>query len=598
MRGQAIASGRGHAGAPPVWASRSLRRALFWAGLAVLVGVLYANTLNGPFVFDDVTNIQRNVHIRLTTLSVDGLFRAAFRSRQTNRPVANVSFALNYYVHQYQVRGYHVVNILIHLTTGLLLALFVYTTLTVPALRSSYATPGWIAGGTALLWLVHPLHTESVAYITQRMNSMAAMFYMASLVLYVRARLTAHRRTQWVLGAGSVLTGLLALGTKEIAATLPVVLGLYEWYFFQGLSLHWLKRRGCYIAGGLAVCGLVLAWVYQHGEPLARLLAMYAARDFTLRERVLTEWRVVFLYLRLLLFPHPSQLTLEHDFVLSRSLLDPPTTLLALVALVGLVGLACYLAPKDRLLSFCLVWFLLHLVIESSVIGLELIFEYRTYLPSMLLSVLVVTLVSRHVPLAWLRVAMLGLVVLVFSVWTYDRNRVWASEETLWRDCVAKAPHKARPHNNLGVLLAQQGKLAEATAHLTTVLRLQPTFVTAHNNLGLLLAQQGKLAEATAHYAEALRLRPDYEAAHNNLGNALAQQGKLAEAITHYAKALQIQPAYAEAHYNLGLLFAQQGQRAEAIAALEAALRYRPDWPQAANILARLLATQEPPIAP
>jgi Tfp pilus assembly protein PilF len=213
----------------------------------------------------------------------------------------------------------------------------------------------------------------------------------------------------------------------------------------------------------------------------------------------------------------------------------------------------------------------------------------------MLLSVLVVTLVSRHVPLVWLRVAMLGLVVLVWSVWTYDRNRVWASEEMLWRDCAAKAPYKARPHNNLGVLLARQGKLAEATVHFTTVLRLQPTFVTAHNNLGLLLAQQGKLAEATAHYVEALRLRPNYEAAHNNLGNALAQQGKLAEAITHYTKALQLQPAYAEAHYNLGLLLAQQGQRAEAIAALEAALRYRPDWPQAANSLAWLLATQEHP---
>src|SRR5262245_21271333 len=134
----------------PSGASGSLGRTLLWASLVVLVGGVYANTLDAPFVFDDLSNIQNNIHVRLSTLSVDGLFKAAFYSPVMNRPVANVSFALNYYLHGYQVWGYHAVNVLIHLTTGLLLALCVYTTLTMPALRAHYPTPGWTAGVTAL----------------------------------------------------------------------------------------------------------------------------------------------------------------------------------------------------------------------------------------------------------------------------------------------------------------------------------------------------------------------------------------------------------------------------------------------------------------
>jgi len=556
--------------------------------------VLYVHTLNGPFVFDDVRNIQKNVYVHLTHLSVDSLLKAAFRSPERNRPVANVSFALNYYVHQYQVWGYHVVNILIHLTTGLLLWLFVSTTLRMPVLRARYTNPEWIAGFTVLLWLVHPSHTQSVTYITQRMNSLGALFYLGSLVLYVRARLTPHRGPRWFLGAGCVLTGLLAFGTKEITATLPAVIWLYEWYFFQDLSRRWLKRWGLPLAGGFVVCGIVLAQVYAHGHPLARILAMYQGSDFSMWERIMSEFRAVFFYVRQWFFPHPSQLTLDHDFVVSRSLLAPPTTLLAMVGFVGLVGLAWALAQKERVLSFCLFWFVLHLLIESSVIGIELVYDYRLYVPSMLLSLLVVILVSRAVQVSWLRVAVLGLVVLMWSIWTYDTNRVWASEETLWRDCVAKAPYKARPYYGLGNALLKEGQLAEAIVPLTTALRLNPTYVHAHNNLGVIYTKQGRLPEALAHYTESLRLKPTAEG-HVNVGNTLVQLGKLTEAEAHYTEALRLQPTATDVYNNLGVLLARQGQRAKAITTLETALRYRPDSSQAANTLAWLLATQEHP---
>ena len=143
--------------------------------------------------------------------------KAAFESPVPSRPVANISFALNYYFHQYDLMGYHVINILIHIATGIILYFFVKATLTLPLLRSAYEQYRWIPFLTAFIWLVHPMQTQSVSYIVQRMNSMAAMFYVLSLLLYVKARLAASKGTRWGLFGGCIVCGILALGSKEIA---------------------------------------------------------------------------------------------------------------------------------------------------------------------------------------------------------------------------------------------------------------------------------------------------------------------------------------------------------------------------------------------
>src|SRR5262249_6406583 len=161
--------------------------------------------------------IQSNTAIRLTELTTAGIIKSAFGSYISTRPVVYTTFALNYYFHQYNLRGYHVVNIFVHIMNGIFLYLFVRTTLRLSALHFKDTTPEWIAGFTALIWLVHPLHTQSVTYIVQRMNSLAAMFYILSILLYAKARLTAAPKRRWLLFAGCTLAGLLALGCKEIA---------------------------------------------------------------------------------------------------------------------------------------------------------------------------------------------------------------------------------------------------------------------------------------------------------------------------------------------------------------------------------------------
>jgi hypothetical protein len=144
----------------------------------------------------------------------------------------------------------------------------------------------------------------------------------------------------------------------------------------------------------------IVALMYLGTHPVEKILSGYKARDFTPAQRVLTQFRVVIFYITLLIFPHPSRLNLDHDFPISNSLIDPVTTILSIGVIVGLMGLAIYKGKKERLLSFCILWFLANLVIESSVIGLEIIFEHRMYLPFMLLSLMAVTLAYRYIKLS------------------------------------------------------------------------------------------------------------------------------------------------------------------------------------------------------
>jgi tetratricopeptide (TPR) repeat protein len=590
--------------------------------LAVAVIFIYAGTLSGPFIFDDRNNIKENPYIRISRITVKNLAAAAFDSPSDHRPVANISFALNYYIHGYNVVGFHAVNILIHIVTGILLYFFVLTTLRTPALGSRYTHAKWISFFTAAIWLVHPLQTQSVSYIVQRMNSLAAMFYILSLLCYAQLRVNPQRRSKWGLLAGCILAGILAVGTKENAAALPFFLFLYEWYFFRNLSWRWLKDHLALTAGLLALTA-VITLLFLGAHPLEKIWAGYAVRAFTPGQRLLTEMRVVIFYIGLFFWPHPTRLNLDHDFELSYSLMDPATTLMAMLAIAAMLAVAVGTAKNQRLISFGILWFLGNLLIESSIFGLEIIFEHRMYLPSMMVSLTLVLLIYRWAKPVWLKPLIVCTVALVAAAWTYERNAVWLNRISIWEDCVKKSPHKARPHNNLGVALADEGRYSEAIAQYHQALQINSHYPNAYANLGFALAKQGKVEESIVQLLKALQLKPkDYETlsnlgvallmqnrpdeaieylseavalnphfaqAQNNLGVALNRSGRPQEAIDHFAVALQLDPDYAEAYNNLGVALASQGRFDEAIEQFSAALKIVPGYANARNNLEKSL---------
>jgi tetratricopeptide (TPR) repeat protein len=587
----------------------------------VILGLLiYSNTTSVPFYLDDLPNIAQHPHIRLTKLDLRHITDVGLR-KYASRPVAHMSFALNYYFNKNNVAGYHIVNIVIHILTGIFFYFFLRLTLSISSVRSRHEPYESIALFAALVWLVHPVHTQSVTYVVQRMNSMAAMFYVMSFFFYVKGRLAKGNQKGWLWFSACAVAGILAVGSKEIAVTLPFLVLLYEWYFFQDFSTAWLKRRLPYVIGALIIFG-VLVFLYLGRNPLEVVLSGYRHWDFTLKERVLTEFRVVIFYMSLLVFPSPSRLSLDHDFALSHTLIDPTTTLLSMVAIVGLIGLAICVTRKDPLISFGCLWFFANLVIESSIIALDLVFEHRTYLPSMFFILIVVVLAYRYIQEKRVVVGVLSAVIFLFCLWTYERNGVWKDPVTFWRDSADQSGNKGRSLINLGLALAREGKLDEAIFYYTEALQMDPDNAPAHNNLGVALARKGKFDDAIFHYSEALRIRPrypearinlgnalagqdkldeaiaqyskalGYEEAHYNLGLALARQGNLGQAIIHYSKALQMSPDYAEAHYHLGLALARQGKLDQAIVHYSKALQMRPDYAKAHNSLGLALAGQ------
>jgi tetratricopeptide (TPR) repeat protein len=249
-------------------------------------------------------------------------------------------------------------------------------------------------------------------------------------------------------------------------------------------------------------------------------------------------------------------MTLEHDFILSHSFISPPATLFSLLTLMGITIAALFLAKRERIFSFCLLWFLGNLLIESSFIPLEIIFEHRTYLPSMLLITLIILAVQRVFTNELHKALLLVVVIILLSNWTYARNSIWKNKISLGADIAAKAPNKPRAQMNFGILLSGEGRFDEAMVYLNRAVQLDPDYDIGYYSLGDALLKQKKYIQASESYAKALQIKPENALARFNLishqvyyfmGNSLYQLGRYPEAIDAYRKASQEKPGYKEA---------------------------------------------------
>jgi len=563
--------------------------------LASITFLIYSNTLKYPFFFDDTSYITEDEAIRMESLSWEAIKTAALKGRPRNRLIPNISFALNHLISRYHVLSYHLTNIAIHIATGLILFFLLRLTLVrFERLGGSrrWTESSWIAAFAALLWLVHPVNTQAATYIVQRMTSLAAFFYTLSLFLYVCARGRWQDNGKITPAAGfsifgCILAGICAVISKQNAAMLPIIIVLYEWFFFQNLSVSLSKKHLVWLIGALFVFSAI-ALLYLGGDPLERILSPYAARrDFTLFERVITEWRVVIYYLTLLFYPHPARLMLDHDYPLSVSMLQPETSIFALFALFSLIGLAMYIARRQRFMAFCLIWFLLNLVIESSIIGIEIIYEHRTYLPFMLLIAAGVYLALRHSRYLKTDLAVTCLIILLFSIWSHQRSTCWESGIRFWTDNVRKAPNDFRPHANLGEAFHNTDQIDRAIDQYRSTLALKPGHSGTLNNLATALIQQGRYEKALEHLRRILKHTPNAEA-HVNAGAALAHMKHFDEAIAQFKKALAIHPEIAETHNNIGVLWIKKGDLQAARKHFQKALSLRPGYVSAKQNLEKL----------
>ena len=576
--------------------NKSLRSIYTVVGLFIMMAagiLIYSNTFNSPLVFDDEFFIINDTAVHMTELSGDAIKTAAVDGKPRHRYLPNISFALNYYFGRLNPFGYHLVNLVIHLLSGIFLFFFIKNTLHIIPQNTRENHPEIIAFFAALIWIVQPVGTQAVTYICQRMASMVALFYILSLLFYVQGRMAMRQspsnwRKPGLYFLGCLLSSVCAFATKENAGTLPLVLLFYEWFFFQDLKLKWSRRQILWIAFFVIVFAGVVSW-YMGENPMFRIMNSYRRRDFTLIERVMTEWRIVVYYLSLFLWAPPGRLNLDHDYPLSLLPGNPATTMLAFAAILGLFILAAYAAKKDRLIAFAILWFFITQATESTVIGIELVFEHRTYIPFMMISLLFVVTISRMIKNRPLACGLLVATALVFSAWTYQRNQIWQDRITFLTDCTVKSPKKYRPQHNLGVALDDAGDISGAIAQYKIAIQTDPDRSSAYNDLGSALLKLGKIHEASQNIHRALELKPDFADAHNNLGNVLFNQGKTDAAIHYFRHSLTLNPDFAEAYNNLGNALSRQGKTDEAFQNFYRALALNPDLSEAHNNLGNAL---------
>jgi Flp pilus assembly protein TadD len=569
--------------------------------------VVYSNTFDVPFHFDDRRNIADNPLVKDFVYFVNSSEAERLSSSHPylyagyrQRYIGHLTFALNYRVNGLEVAGYHAVNLAVHVINALLLYLLAILTFRTPHFAGSPlgVHSRTVALFSSLLFVSHPVQTQAVTYIVQRVTSLATMFYLLSLVLYVKARLSTAPQAGNSLKSGnkktgavffycfSLLSAVLAMKIKQIAFTLPVAIALYEFMFFRDN----LKRRALFLVPLLLTMLVIPLTVMDADMPLIELVGK--ARELPETEHIsrhdylLTELRVVVTYLRLLVFPVNQNL--DYDYPVFNSFFKPQV-LLSFLFLLGVFGFGVYMLKRSkkhaagRLVAFGIFWFFLALSVESSIIPLNPIYEHRVYLPSagFFLAVMgAVVSLSERFGTRRLTVAV-ALGVITLSVAAYARNGVWQSEIRLWEDIVRKSSHIARPHNNLGSAYMSAGLYDKAEEHFNMALAIRPDYALPYNSLARIYETRGLTDRAVQYYRIALRYGLEYIPAHFGLGTAYFNMGEFDKAVEQYRIVLDLKPGYAEAHNALGNAYFKKGMLAEALKYYMTALRLRNDYAEA-----------------
>ncbi len=548
------------------------------AVLAAAAVAAYSGTFAVPLVFDDHPSIALNGSLR----HLGTAFSPPVNTTVGGRPILNLSLAANYAFGGLAVGGYHAVNLAIHILAGLTLLGIVRRTLAARGQRSATL----IAFSAALLWTLHPLQTESVTYIIQRAESLMGLFYLLTLYFFIRgAEAATPGRSPWF--ALSVAACFLGMATKEVMASAPLVILLYDRTFVAGsFAEAWRRRRPVY--AGLASSWLVLAIlvVSEHG----RGGTAGAASGVSPWSYALTQFPAIVHYLRLCVLPYPQVFDYGRALEIRAIRVVPCALVVACLLWATARGLV-----RGTAGGFLGAFFFGVLAPSSSVVPVatETMAEHRMYLSLAPVIVLAVVAIYRWLGRAALPVCLVLAASLAFATW--QRNTTYHSEESLWRDTLERLPDNERAHNNLGYELSRQpGRLSEAVTQYEAAVRLKPGYAEAHSNLGNALDSLGLTREAIAEYEDAVRLEPALAEAHCNLGRVLQTvPGRLDDAIGQYEEALRLRPDYAEAHFGMGSALERvPGRLSEAVTQFGEALRLKPDYAQAHNNLGLALSME------
>ena len=559
---------------------------VIWAAVILVVTlVAYVPAIRGGFIWDDDDYVTENE--TLHTLS--GLRDIWLDPSATPQyyPLVHSSFWIENQLWGLNATGYHVVNVAIHVCNALLLW----------RLLLWFGVPvSWLV---AMVFAIHPVHVESVAWITERKNVLSGLFYLSSALCFLKywdftndlsADTPRHRR--WYFAALVCFVG--ALLSKTVAATFPAAMLVMIWWKRGKVSFGNVLTLGPFFVLGISL-GLLTIWLEKN-----QVGASGIDWELSLVERCLIAGRALWFYAGKLVFPLPLIFTYPRWDIDTSRIWQFAFPIAAIALMVGLAIASKRIGrgPLAAVLFFAGTLFPALGFFDVYPMRFSFVADHFQYLASIGVIALVVTTLNAwleritHDESNFARMAA-AFAVVTLATLTWQQGKVYHDIETLWRDTLAKNPSSFMAQNNLGAILNRRGDFVEAESHLREAVRLKPTFVDSVVNLAKAREGQGSFDEALSLYQHATELNPRLAAAWNGLGATYGVKGQMDLSEKYLAKALQLDSNYALAHSNLATLKASQGDLERAADGFRAALSLDPDLVEARENLARVLMSQE-----
>lgn len=553
--------------------------------LVLMVGIIiYSGIISAPFVFDDIIYILKNPAIRdlsvFTDLSdLDGLSLGQdIYKNIVLRPVAYLTFAINYYLGGFNVTGYHLFNIVIHLLNAVLVYHITYATIYLKAKPAGSSeivrlTPLF----SALLFVCHPAQIQSVTYVVQRFASLAAFFYLLALFFYIRSAISNSSLTRFIFYCSALLVTCIAMKTKENAFTLPLVILIYELAFFSGSRklrlFKMLPFMLTLIIIPITVMRLEARFSGTASATVGKSMDLVNYVGVSKIDYLITQFRVVTSYLRLLVLPINQNL--DYDIHLHTSFFEPQI-LLSFLLLAALFTAGLYLyyysgrtsdsETKTTFLlgAFGIMWFFITLSVESTVFPLDdLMVEQRMYLPSagfIWAFISITASACRRKSALGITIAVLTAIVAIMTITACIRNRVWKDPIVLWQDVVSKSPGKARPFVNLGMHYYAALRFNEALDAYSAAQKLNPGNFEIGKMVARIYTTLERYEEAEAAFLDLIKKQPGNEVIHFDLGYVYVMQGRPEVAASLYLHLLRMYPASMEAHRKINDICSNIGE--------------------------------------
>ncbi len=539
--------------------------------IIILTALSYFNTLNNSFVYDDNTYVVENRQIR----SASNILKAFISSYPPDakgqglyRPLVTISYIFDYAVWGLNPKGFHLTNLILHIITSIIIYL----------LALEIIKTQWPSAVVGIVFALHPVHTEAVTWVVGRAEVMAGLFYFLSFLLYIKAGKSESFKNRLFIASNTSF--FLALISKEIAITLPILLFAYDYFFskWQDNSeiIRWLKNRYLFYII-LTFAYIIIRYVVLGAFGPQKNL--YFTPDVGLYERFLTIIVVIGYYISLLFLP--LSLTVDYVFPKIASLNLP--VLIYGGMLIFSLSIISFSYKMSKRLSFAILFFYITLLPVSNIMPIgELIAERFLYIPlisfALLIGISTDYFFIRFSP-RFLRIIIsipLILLALFYSLLTISRNYDWKDAFTLWKSTIYTTPASSVAHNNLGVEYAKKEDHVDAIVEYKKAIELSPRYSHALANLGDAYLKIGLIDEAIDFYKKAIEAEPDYSIAYNNLGFAYFEKRLYKEALSEYKKAIELNSKDPLFYNNFGNLYASMKRYDDAIAEYKKAISIDP----------------------